>query len=210
MDFNYLEAVKNIIAIFSIMNPIAAGAILVSMIGEKSTMAEIELIARKNSFAVFIGMLIILVLGNLILRAFDISVDSIKVIGGIILFMMALGMIQGKHKTVNHSNEDQAESMEREDISIVPLGFPIILGPGLIATILTLRKQTSSYYDSIYLVFEMFICVIASYLILRYIRYIQKVLSNNGMRVFTRIMGLIVGAISVQMVIYGIQGLINK
>jgi len=205
VEFNYIDSIKNIIAIFSIMNPIAAGAILLSIAGERITTKETEIIARKNSIAVFIGMIVILFIGNLILKAFNISVHSIKVIGGVVLFLMALGMVQGKHKSVNHSEKDHMHTAEREDISIVPLGFPIILGPGLIATILTLRDQVSGYLDMVINAVEFLICVVISYLILRYIQVIQKMLSNNGMRVFTRIMGLIVGAISVQMIIQGVK-----
>ncbi len=208
MEYYLTELLKHSINLFSIMNPISAGAIMLSLVGSHpNANAEIPGIARKNTLAVFAGMLATILLGNLILDFFGISVASIKVIGGVVLFLMALNMVQGSDSRVNHSDKEQQHAATREDISVIPLGIPIIMGPGLIATLLSLRAQARDWQGALVLLVAILLCTLGSYLILRNMPLIKRALGENGMRVFTRIMGLIVGAMSAQFLLSGLKNL---
>ncbi len=200
----------DIITIITILNPIAAASIMIGMI-PNSTNNIVKPIALKATFTVIIASLITLFSGEFIFKIFGINVLSIKVIGGIILMNIAINMVQGEHKNSKHAQAEHAEAQEKEDISIIPLGIPILFGPGLIATIMVLHNNhihnisTTVSYFLITVSIVLSSCVV--YLSLRYISNIQKVLGIIGMRILTRIMGLIVGAIAAQFLVSGIKGL---
>ncbi|MGK7396048.1 MAG: MarC family protein [Candidatus Cyclobacteriaceae bacterium M3_2C_046] len=204
-DF-FAELVKNTIALFSIMNPLSAGAIMLSLMQDDTHIKQsVRHISKSNTLAVFIGMIATFFVGNLILEIFDISINSVKAIGGIVLLLMAINMVQGGNQKVNYSKPEQEQAILKEDISVIPLGIPIILGPGLFATLLSLRTQTGEFLGYLSLILSIVICCLGSYLILRNMIYIKRIISEHGMKIFNRIMGLIVGAISIQFLISGIK-----
>ena len=77
----------------------------------------------------------------MIFKLFGISVLSLKVIGGIILMLIAINMAYGQGSKARHTKEEQDEAQEKEDVSIVPIGIPILFGPGVIATIIVLNNN---------------------------------------------------------------------
>ncbi len=208
---NYISILlHDVIALITILNPIAAASIMVSMI-DTPTKAVIQPIAFKATATVFIASLITLFTGELIFRFFGISVLSIKVIGGIILMLIAINMAYGHGAKNRHSKEEEKEAQEKEDISIVPLGIPILFGPGVIATIIVLNNNhlrefppTISYF---LVTAAIIISSIVVYLTLLYASNIYKALGITGIKILTRIMGLIVGAIASQFIISGVKGL---
>jgi len=201
---------QDIVAIITILNPIAAASIMIGMI-TPVTPSVIKPIALKATFTVIIASLITLFSGELIFKFFGINVLSLKVIGGIILMMIAINMVHGEHKKTRHSKEEHEEAQEKEDISIIPLGIPILFGPGLIATIMVLNNNHIKVMDAtisyILISISIFIASLFVYLSLRYAGTIQKVLGVIGMKILTRIMGLIVGAIAAQFLVSGVKGL---
>ena len=198
------------IALITILNPIAAASIMISMVGNP-TPQVIKPIAFKATLTVLIASLITLYTGETIFKLFGINVMSIKVIGGIILLMVAIHMVNGQTSKTRHTPEEKSEAEEKEDISIVPLGIPILFGPGVIATIIVLNHNMSEGYSPLmsYLILTISIIIssIVVYLTLRYAGVIYKVLGITGMKILTRIMGLIVGAIASQFLVGGIKGL---
>lgn len=203
--------ISNTISIFSIMNPVSAGIIMLTMLDDdQKTGHYIQGVAMRSTTAIGIGLLATLFMGALIMEAFGISVHSIRVIGGVVLFLTALNMIQGgRPKAVNHNTEDAKYVDEREDIAVIPLGIPIIFGPGLMATIIGLDVMSEGWVQLVNALLASMVCVLANYLILRNMIYISRLLGFNGMRILTRVMGLIVGAISSQFFIHGVKGVWN-
>ncbi len=199
----------NTIAMITILNPIAAAGIMVSMISPP-TPANIYPAARKATLTVFIASLVTLFTGEYIFKLFGINVMSIKVIGGIILMMIAINMAYGQSTKSRHTPEEQDEAQEKEDISIIPLAIPILFGPGVIATIIVLNHNGATYgklYSYGLVSLSILLSSLVVYVILRYAGVIHKALGVTGMKIMTRIMGLIVGAIAAQFLISGIKGL---
>jgi len=198
------------IALITILNPIAAASIMVSMI-TITTHKAMKDIATKATLTVIIASLITLFSGELIFKLFGINVLSIKVIGGIILMMIAINMAYGHAHNTRHSQEENDEAKEKEDVSIVPLGIPILFGPGMIATIIVLNNNLNQVYSmQISYIIETISIILASisiYFSLLYAGNINRVLGITGMKILTRIMGLVVGAIASQFLISGIKGL---
>jgi len=197
-------------ALITILNPIAAAGIMVTMINPP-TPANIYPAAGKATLTVLIASLLTLFTGEFIFRLFGINVFSIKVIGGIILMMIAINMASGQSTKSRHTPEEDQEAQEKDDISVIPLGIPILFGPGLIATIVVLNSHgRESYGPWITYSLETASILLASltvYLVLRYAGVIHRALGITGMKIMTRIMGLIVGAIAAQFIIGGVKGL---
>jgi len=198
------------VALITILNPIAAASIMVSLI-DTPTPSTIRPIAFKATLTIVIASLITLFTGELIFKLFGINVLSLKVIGGVILMMIAINMAYGHSAKSRKTPEEESEAEEKDDISIVPLGIPILFGPGVIATIIVLNNNLVSKYSLqiSYAIVTASILLSATtvYLVLRYAGVINKALGITGMKILTRIMGLIVGAIAAQFLISGIKGL---
>ncbi len=195
------------ISIFTIMNPLSAGVIMLTLIDEDTSKKEFASIAFKNSRAVFIAMLLLFLGGTYIFSFFGIQPDGLRIFGGIILLLMAFNMVQGHGKKVNHRAQDQVAAKERDDISTVPLAIPIIVGPGLATTLITLSLGSKTWLEYLSVSLAIFICSYANYLILKRMPFIKKKLGTNGLKVFNRLMGLIVGSLASQMFISGVVGL---
>jgi multiple antibiotic resistance protein len=207
----YLSVLSHdIIALITILNPIAAASIMISMVSPP-TPAAIRNVAFKATLTVIVASLLTLYTGELIFKLFGINVLSLKVIGGIILMMIAINMAYGQGSKARHTKEEQDEAQEKEDVSIVPLGIPILFGPGVIATIIVLNNNHVQDFPKLIsyglVSISIIVASIAVYFTLRYAGAINKALGVTGMKILTRIMGLIVGAIAAQFLVSGVKGL---
>ncbi len=201
------DTLGHTISIFTIMNPLSAGVVMLTLLDEHVSKKEIRGIAWRNSKAVFIAMLVLFLSGNYIFEFFGISPHGLRVFGGIILLVMGFNMVQGHGKRVNHNAKDQTAALEREDISTVPLAIPIIVGPGMATTLINLSINAGSWLDYLSGITAILICCIASLLILQRMPFIKKKLGTNGLKVLNRLMGLIVGSLAAQMILNGVLGL---
>lgn len=207
----YLSLLSHdIIALITILNPIAAASIMVGMVSP-ATPVNIRPVAFKATLTVVIASLVTLFSGEYIFKLFGINVLSLKVIGGIILMLIAINMAYGQQSKARHSKEEADEAEDKEDVSVIPLGIPILFGPGVIATIIVLNNnhvQSHSVMVSYGLISAaIFGASVVVYLSLRYAGSINRALGVTGMKILTRIMGLIVGAIAAQFLVSGIKGL---
>lgn len=208
-----LEILKSIlgdsISIFTIMNPLSAGVIMLTLVDEDTTKHELKQISLKNSKAVFIAMLVLYLSGTYIFQFFGIRPDGLRVFGGIILLLMGFNMVQGYDKKVNHRSKEQEAAQKRDDISLVPLAIPIIVGPGLATTLISQSIASTGWQNYVSSISAILICSVANYLILGRMPFIKRRLGLNGLKVFNRLMGLIVGSLAVQMILKGGLGLIT-
>lgn len=198
------------ISIFTIMNPISAGVVMLTLIPSTTPKSEIKVIAKRNSKAVFIAMLLMLLVGTYIFEFFGISQHSLQVFGGLILLLMGINMVRGQEKKVNHGPGDHQAALEQEDISVVPLAIPIIVGPGLATTIIAMSAREASWENYLGSTIALIVCSLANYFILKNTNAIKNRLGGNGIKVLNRIMGLIVGSLAGQMIIAGIFSLVKS
>lgn len=206
-----LDLLKNIltdtISIFTIMNPLSAGAIMLTLVDETTTKKEFKNIAAKSSKTVFIAMLILFLSGTYIFNFFGIKPDGLRVFGGVILLVMGFDMVQGHGKKTNHQSTEHAAAQQQNDISMVPLSIPIIVGPGLATTLINLSISNDGWESYTSVAIGILICSLANFLILSRMPFIKRRLGVNGLKVFNRLMGLIVGSLAAQMLINGAFGL---
>ena len=135
-------------------------------------------------------------------KTFGIDENSLKVMGGIILILMAISMVNGTTK-----EKTEEESKNNEGLAIIPIGIPIAFGTGLFTTIIIFKHQAQTATDLVSISLAFLINAFFMYLALRNSIYIKKYLGLTGQNIITKLMGLIVGAISVQFIVSGIIAL---
>ncbi len=200
------EFVKFAAALFAILNPIGNTAIFLSVTSERSG-AERQRIALMTSVAVLITLLVTAAIGQQILDLFGISVGSFRVAGGIIILLLALSMLHARPSGVHHSPEEEAHGKEKDNPAIFPLAIPVIAGPGAMATVIINSQHAHGVGGAVMVgAVIVFLCVVLV-LVLGAANRLSSLLGPTGMNVLTRLMGMILAAIAVEMVADGLSQL---
>jgi len=211
MELNYFVHLQTLlhytVGLITILNPIAAAAIMISSSPSNLMKEDTEEISQKATLTVMIASFVTIFLGNAIFELFGITPSSVMVIGGIILLLMSIHMLQGKIPETAHSPEESKVAMLKENISIIPIGIPILFGPGVISTLMIFKAKSVNFIDISLLVMAVLISGSIVYLTLRNAIFLTKVLGVVGLKIMTRIMGLVVGAIAAQFIVYGVKAL---
>ena len=201
---NFSTFLQQSITFFAILDPIGISAIALSLLSVNITKSQINKVAFKTTFTIIIAFFVVLILGETILKIFGIDENSLKVMGGIVLILMAISMVNGTVKTKNDKSLDEKKD---EDLSVIPLGIPIAFGTGLFTTIIIFKHQAQTFMDLFSISMAFCINALVFYFILKNSIYIKKYLGLTGQNIITKLMGLIVGAIAVQFIVSGIVNL---
>lgn len=198
------------VSLIVILNPLSAGAVMLSLLGNKPEKEAVRKIGFKSSLTIFVSMLLTFFLGKVMIRFFGISVDSIEVIGGAVLFLMAINMINGKESSMVHSKDENEHAKEKDDISVIPLAIPILFGPGMMATMITIKNKTTTWEELVSVLVAILFASGVTYLVLKNMIYIYRYLGITGVKITSRIMGLVVGALATQFIISGVKVLFKQ
>jgi len=203
---DYAEYIKIFIGLLAIVGPLGAIPMFISMTADETDSQRRQTI-NTVGLSVGIILLVSLFFGESLLHFFGITIDSFRVGGGILLLLMAISMLHGKTSPVAQTDEEAAESIEKESVGVVPLAMPLLAGPGAISTvILAAHKSTgAAHYLSISL--DIVLLSLLIWAVLRLSPWIESHISVTGINIFTRIMGLILAAIAVEFIANGIKGL---
>ncbi len=184
-------------SLFSIINPVSAAPIFVSMT-EGFDRGERRRSAFRATLAASTILLVFSVAGGAIFAFFGITVPAFQITGGILLALLSL-------RTLEHGHEDVSSSDTRKaDPAIVPIGIPLIAGPGAISTVMVLVGQTDSWGHRLALGIALALSMILTLLILLAAPAITQRMGDTGRRVTNKIMGLISAVIGIQFVINGV------
>lgn len=202
---NFIELfLQHSITFFAILDPIGASAIMLSILHTSVTKDEVSNIAAKVTITILVAFFVVLIGGNFILSMFGIDSNSIKVMGGIVLIITALSMLQGSKESKKLTKEENDEVKIQDDLSIIPIAIPITFGPGIFSAIIIVKEQSQGLFDILPIIFAFVVNAIFIYSIFRNSIYIKKYLGLTGQNIITKLMGLIVGAIAVQFIVSGI------
>jgi multiple antibiotic resistance protein len=161
--------------------------------------------------AVILAGLILVVFalaGGALLESMGISIDAFRIFGGLMLFLIALDMVYVRHSGARTTTStEEAEVKRREDISVFPLAFPFIAGPGALATILLITGDLSPASMLFWGMMAVVVAVLViTYVLMRLTPQVMRVLGVTGANVVSRLTGVILGALAVQFVIDGVRG----
>src|SRR5579871_292292 len=198
-------------SIFFLVDPIAAVPAFLTMtdgagIKERKHMAKR---AAWTCFAVLFGFAIA---GAWIFKLFGITLPAFKIAGGVILLLIGLDMLQGRRSRTKETPAETEEGAEKEDVGIIPLGVPMLAGPGSISTVMVLMGGAPAWWYGIPILITIAITAVASYWTLAAADRVRGFLGETGIRILTRMMGLLLTAIAVQFMLNGLTdvGLVKR
>ena len=194
-------------AFFAIMNPISNLPAYMALVADDS-----QKISRKIAFrSLLIAFVIITVFifsGDFIFKVFGITIVSFRIAGGILVAVIGYHMINGNHSPSYKGMEQQAVNSDPMSIAISPLAMPLFAGPGTITTALSLANGGLQNQLITVVAFAL-LCVI-TYLLLRSAKQIEGFLGENLMKIITKMMGLLLFSIGIQMIIVSVQTLLKQ
>ena len=193
-------------AFFAIMNPISNLPAYMAVVADESQKISRK-IAFKSLLIAFIIVTVFVFSGDLIFKVFGITIDSFRVAGGILVAVIGYHMINGNHSPSYKGMEQQASNSAPMSVAISPLAMPLFAGPGTITTALNLANGGIKNQLITVVAFAL-LCAI-TYLLLRSAKQIAGFLGENLMKIITKMMGLLLFSIGVQMIIISVQSLIK-
>jgi multiple antibiotic resistance protein len=197
------EAMKFIVAMIIMMNPLGSLSIFLDLTRKSSRPARHK-VALTAGMAMIIIMLITVWSGQELLQLLGITISSFRCAGGIILLLMGLSMLQSKESPVSYTSGDDEAAKERESVAVVPLALPIIIGPGAISTLIIAGTDFPSIYHKFQMSLYCIALAVAMSMILYFGHFIASLVGTSVIKVVTRIMGMIIMAIAVGMLADGL------
>lgn len=196
-------------ALFSVINPLATLPIFVSLTSE-----DLPVIRRKTALKTAINVFIILVatyfLGLAILNFFGVSINSLKIAGGLIITSSGFALLTGKfaeHKGLDKRTRTSARN--REDISFTPLAMPILAGPGSMSLLIGFNQKFHEPNETMIAILAIFAICLVIFIMFRSSQYIIVALGNSGINAISRVIGFVVIAIGIEYITTAIIHLIN-
>ncbi len=192
---------------FTLINPLGTMPIFMTMTKDIDTDHRTRT-AKKASIVSFITIVLFAFSGKLLFDFFGISVNSFRIVGGVIFFLMGMDMLQARLGEVKVKDSEVRSYVN--DISITPLAIPMICGPGALTNAIIMMEDADSIEKKGVLILVIAFVMILTYLILYSSSKIIKVLGETGNNVMMRLMGLIVMVIAVEFFFSGLKPIIIK
>lgn len=202
MNSLFEHAITVFMAFFAIMNPIANTTVFVALTSdkEKSEQRKLALKALTITFAIILAFA---VLGKLIFHVFGITLPALRIAGGALVFVIGYHMLQGSNSKL-HTGKESAET----DIAVSPLAVPLLAGPGTIATAMN-YSAAGGWSDIVITVLAFVVLCIITFFCFIFSSKILAAIGESGLGIITRLMGLILAVIGVQMLIVGISAAVH-
>jgi len=194
-------------AFFAIMNPISNLPAYMALVADDSQKISRK-IAFRSLLIAFVIVTVFIFSGDFIFKVFGITIVSFRIAGGILVAVIGYHMINGNHSPSYKGMEQQAVNSDPMSIAISPLAMPLFAGPGTITTALSLANGGLQNQLITVVAFAL-LCVI-TYLLLRSAKQIAGFLGENLMKIITKMMGLLLFSIGIQMIIVSVQTLIKQ
>ena len=192
---------------FTLINPLSSMPVFMTMTVNLSPEKR-KKTAKKATLVAFFTLLLFAFSGQILFNFFGISVNSFRIVGGVIFFAMGWDMLQARLAHMKHTDDEDKIDAYVDDISITPLAIPMICGPGAITNAIVLMEDAVTVPQKILLT-----SIIAFVLLLTYLIYVggSKIISflgETGNKVMMRLMGLIVMVIAVEFFFSGLKPIV--
>lgn len=202
----YEQILKTFILFFVVIEPVS----MVPLFGALTRGGETSYRRKMavKSVAISAGILIVFALvGDYLLQALRVSVDAFKIAGGLLLFMLSVDMVFARQSGLRSTTvREQDEARYREDISVFPMAFPLIAGPGTLATLLLVivEARGDPVEFAITMAVVVFVLLLTLFLLLA-TTPIMRVMGVTGANVISRLLGVVLSALAVQYVVDGVR-----
>lgn len=205
----WAELFKLTIALLAIVDPLAGIPIFISATAGADR-ASRQRTARIVALTVFCVLAAAALVGTQILRFFGITIPSFLIGGGILLLMLAISMLQAQESRIRQTPDEAEEAAEKEAVAVVPLGIPLLAGPGAITTMIIATHEAPGFLHHLKLMIPAALIALAVWATLAAATSISERLGKTGMNIITRVMGLIIAALAVEYIYRGLIELFPK
>ena len=202
-----MDSFKTFISLLALVNPLGAIPFFISFTATNSR-AERRRIVRMASITVAFVIAFTTLLGQQVINFFGISVNSFQVGGGIVMLLMALSMINAQPSGTRTTPEEAVEGELKENIAVVPLAIPLLAGPGTISTVIIYAEKADSLWQKASLIGSGVAIALLVFLALSAADPISRALGRTGINVATRLMGLMLAALGVELIVDGLIALV--
>ena len=193
-------------SIFFLVDPFAALPTFLA-ITEGADPARRRRTAWKGALTSLIVLSAFALAGEAIFRVFGITLPAFEIAGGVILLMIGLDMLEAKRSPTQEAQGDTEAAARKEEAGIVPLGVPMLAGPGAITSVMVLVGQVQKPWQMMAILAAIVITALASYLVLGNSDKVVRLLGETGIRILVRIMGLLLVALAAQYFVNGLADL---
>ena len=199
------QFLSNFIVLFSVVDPIGVAWLFAAMSHDASWQEQRRMAINATLLASSI-LLVFFFSGTILLDWFGITIPAFRIAGGALLFLLSIDMVFARQTGLRSTtSNEQDEASHKQDISVFPLAFPLLAGPGAITTILLMTSTSTSspvHWESLMV---LVIVIVITLLALLFSPVLVKSLGETGANVISRILGLLLAALAVQYVVDGIK-----
>lgn len=201
-------ALVTITSVLFIVDPIAVIPTYL-VITQDETREQRKRTARRACIAMTILLIVFAATGTALFRAFGITLPAFRIAGGLILWFVALDMLRGERRT-QEGRDEVIEGQIKDDVAVTPLAIPMLAGPGAISTVIVLSSQARGPAQTAIVYGAIVLTGLLSFITLRIGEPLLSRLGKTGVRVVTRIMGLLLAAVAVQFVLTGVKEALSE
>lgn len=201
-----METLFNAFAVlFIVIDPIGVAAIFAALSHQHSEQMRRHMAINGTLLATTI-LLLFFIFGDALLGLLGITLPAFRIAGGALLFLLAIDMVVVRQSGLRSTtSREQHEAEQKEDVSVFPLAFPLISGPGAITTVLLMSAQTSGIEASLGLIVIIVLVMALMLVSLLFAANLSRRLGETGANVISRLLGLILAALAVQYILDGIR-----
>ena len=206
---NWADYIRFVTAILVILNPFGAVPIFLTLTSGQTHERRNHTV-RSAALTVTAVLLLSVLSGEWVLRIFGINVPCFQVGGGILILLLAVHMLHARSSRMRQTPEEAKAAEEQESVGVVPLGTPLLAGPGTISTAIIFANKAATWHDTGFLLATSVLAGGCVWIVLRLAQPIGAVLGRTGINILTRLMGLILAAVAVKFITDGLGQLLPR
>ncbi|NMG50639.1 NAAT family transporter [Azoarcus communis] len=201
-----METLKVFITLLALINPFGAIPMFLGLTAAQGP-AQVRSTINTAAVATAIVIAVAALFGEMLLRIFGISIASLQVGGGLLLFFLAFKMFNAEPDSARSTPEEAHEASARSSIAVVPLTIPLLTGPGTVSTVIIYADRTQHWWEMALLVLIGAVIGCVVWVTLRMAGPISRLAGQTGLNIMTRVMGLVLAALAVEFVAVGVRTL---
>ena len=193
------------VTLFVVLDPVGIAPMFVALVHSDDEAYQKKMAIRSTLIASGI-LLIFFFIGDALLKLLGIGLPAFRIAGGALLFLLSIDMIFARHSGLRSTTiREQREAESKDDISVFPLAFPLIAGPGALTTVLLMSTSLETPSIILGMLAILFIVLLITLISLLYSVKITRLLGETGTNVISRLFGLILAALAAQYIVDGIR-----
>ncbi|MBO7081111.1 MAG: NAAT family transporter [Neisseriaceae bacterium] len=201
-----MTMIKILIALLVLVNPLTAVPMFLSLTSDNTRQERFQ-IARTATTAIFLAIVFFALFGNNLLKILGISIGAFQVGGGILVLLIAIAMMNAQEHPTKTKAEEHLEAETKASIAVVPLAIPLLIGPGSISTVIIYASSASSWWAIVQIIIAGGIVALLCLMAMLSADRISGFLGQTGINIINRVMGMLLAALSIEIIVAGIKAL---